>query len=139
MRTWKERINAILASVERFIKTFFGCYYQNGITRVELMGDTNMGLKYRAFFPPVGTPDVVYRELRVVVDGAESILRVSADKTSADLPVVGEGVRVGLAVRDTDDAGNTSEWSERCLLTISECHPSRQVHFTKANILSQQL
>ena len=111
-----------------------------------------MGLKYRAFFPPVGAPDVVYRELRVVVDGVESILRVSADKNSAELPVVGEGVRVGLAaefpvvgegvrvglaVRDIDDAGNTSEWNERCLLTISTCHPSRQVHFTKANILSQ--
>ena len=98
-----------------------------------------MGLKYRAFFPPVGAPDVVSRELRVVFDGEESILRVSADKTFADLPVVGEGVRVGLAVRDIDDAGNTSEWNERCLLTISTCHPSRQVHFTKANILSQQL
>ena len=92
-----------------------------------------MGLKYRAFFPPVGAPDVVYRELRVVVDGVESILRVSADKNSAELPVVGEGVRVGLAVRDTDDAGNTSEWSESCLLTISECHPSRQVHFQLNN------
>lgn len=112
MKTCIDRINAILAGLKRVIKTFFGCYYPKGIEEVELLGEDDMGLNYRVYLPELGDVDVVSREISLDVDGEVSILRVSATDKSVDLPTLAEGVVVSLAVRDTDDAGNVSDWSE---------------------------
>ncbi len=104
-------IKTILAMVKRFIyKTFFGCYKKE--IKIYLIGENLMGLKYRVYLPELGASDVVSREVSLSVDGEDSILRVSADNPFVDLPVLAEGVVVSLAVRDTDDAGNVSDWSE---------------------------
>lgn len=112
MKTWIDCINAILAGLKRVIKTFFGCYLPKGVTKIQLIGEKNMGLLYRAFLPEAVDSDVVSREVGVSVDGVSSILRVPVESKFVDLPAIAEGASVAVVLRDTDDAGNVSEWSE---------------------------
>ena len=71
-----------------------------------------MGLNYRVYLSELGDVDVVSREISLDADGEISILRVSAADKFVDLPTLPEGVVISLAVRDTDDAGNVSDWSK---------------------------
>lgn len=70
-----------------------------------------MGLVYRVYLGELGASDVVSREVSYSVDGTTSVIVVPASAESVDLPPINEGVVVEIAVRDTDDAGNVSDWS----------------------------
>ena len=96
-----------------------------------------MGLKYRVYLPEVGASDVVSREVSLSVDGEDSILQVSADNPFVDLPVLLEGVVVSLAVRDTDDAGNVSDWSEVYTFYTRDTIRPRYTLFTQETLLDQ--
>lgn len=117
-------IRRILARIRRFIlKTFFSCYSPKGIKSVFLIGECEMGLLYRAFLPEVVDGDVVSREVGLSVDGVLSILRVPLIDKFVDLPAITEGATVAVKLRDTDDAGNVSEWSEEVIFTAKDTIP----------------
>jgi hypothetical protein len=129
-------LNAIIAMVKRFIyKTFFGCYKKE--IKIYLIGENLMGLKYRVYLPELGASDVVSREVSLSVDGEDSILQVSADNPFVDLPVLLEGVVVSLAVRDTDDAGNVSDWSEVYTFYTRDTIRPRYTLFPQETLLDQ--
>lgn len=67
-------------------------------------------LTYKLTAAPVVDGDVVVRELRIVVNGAEPVVREFA-ATDSDLGTVDvpQGASVVLKLVDVDDAGNRSE------------------------------
>lgn len=71
-----------------------------------------MGLVYRIFLPPVSDVDVVNRVLEYSVDGVSSSISVSTSSEYLDLPPVKELSNVSVKLKDVDDAGNESDWSE---------------------------
>lgn len=71
-----------------------------------------MGLIYQVGLSEVLSPDVVYRELEVHVNGVATIYKVGVDDKTFVLPPMNEGVVVSVLVRDVDDAGNVGDWSE---------------------------
>lgn len=71
-----------------------------------------MGLIYQVNLSDVLSPDVVYRELEVHVNGESTIYKVGVKDKTFVLPPMNEGVTVSLLVRDIDDAGNVGDWSE---------------------------
>lgn len=106
------KIKDILAMIKRFIyKTFFSCYKKRKI-RAYLIKEREMGLVYRVYLGELGASDVVSREVSFTVDGASSSVTVPANTAFVDMPPVNEGVVIAISVRDTDDAGNFSVWSE---------------------------
>lgn len=71
-----------------------------------------MGLIYKVFLPATVDSDVVKRTLKVVVDGKESLVELPGDCKDTLLDPITEGSNVALSLKDTDDAGNDSGWSE---------------------------
>jgi len=71
-----------------------------------------MGLIYQVGLSEVLSPDVVYRELEVHVNGVATIYKVGVNDKTFVLPPMNEGVVVSVLVRDIDDAGNVGDWSE---------------------------
>lgn len=70
-----------------------------------------MGLIYEVGLASSVSPDVVTRVLSVTVDGAEVVTEVDAAATKHVLAPVKEGANVTVALKDVDDAGNSSEWA----------------------------
>ena len=70
-----------------------------------------MGLIYEVGLASTVSPDVVKRVLSVTVDGTESVTEVDALATQFILNPVKEGANVTVALKDVDDAGNSSEWA----------------------------
>lgn len=70
-------------------------------------------LTYKVTAAPVVDGDVVVRELRMVVNGAEPVVRefTSADSDLGTIDVP-QGAEVSLQLVDVDDAGNRSEPAE---------------------------
>lgn len=67
-------------------------------------------LVFTAELPPPGAPDVVLRELELVVaGGAPEILDVTAGPVEFRVP---EETEFTIRLRETDDVGNVSEWSD---------------------------
>lgn len=70
-----------------------------------------MGLIYEVGLASSVSPDVVKRVLSVTVDGVESVTEVDTAATKFLLDPVKEGANVTVALKDVDDAGNSSEWA----------------------------
>lgn len=70
-----------------------------------------MGLIYEVGLASSVSPDVVKRVLSVTVDGTESVTEVDTTATKFMLNPVKEGANVTVALKDVDDAGNSSEWA----------------------------
>lgn len=70
-----------------------------------------MGLIYEVGLASSVSPDVVKRVLNVTVDGVESVTEVDTAATKFLLDPVKEGANVTVALKDVDDAGNSSEWA----------------------------
>lgn len=67
-------------------------------------------LTYKVSAAPVVDGDVVVRELRLVVDGGEPVLReFTADTVDLGTVDAPQGANVVLELVDVDDAGNRSE------------------------------
>jgi hypothetical protein len=76
-----------------------------------LIKENKMGLIYEVGLASSVSPDVVKRVLSVTVDGTESVTEVDALATQFILNPVKEGANVTVALKDVDDAGNSSEWA----------------------------
>jgi hypothetical protein len=76
-----------------------------------LIKESTMGLIYEVGLASTVSPDVVKRVLSVTVDGTESVTEVDALATQFILNPVKEGANVTVALKDVDDAGNSSEWA----------------------------
>ncbi len=70
-----------------------------------------MGLIYEVGLASSVSPDVVKRVLKVVVDGTETLHEVVPTSDKYLLDPVKEGANVTVALKDVDDAGNSSEWA----------------------------
>ena len=70
-----------------------------------------MGLIYEVGLASSVSPDVVKRVLKVVVDGSETLHEVVPTSDKYLLDPVKEGANVTVALKDVDDAGNSSEWA----------------------------
>ena len=70
-----------------------------------------MGLIYEVGLASTVSPDVVKRVLSVTVDGVESVTEVDTVATQFLLDPVKDGANVTVALKDVDDAGNSSEWA----------------------------
>lgn len=71
-----------------------------------------MGLVYRLFLSPSEASDVVKRVVSLKVDDNSSLLDINPNSTSYDLPPVKDNSLVEISVKDVDDAGNESGWSD---------------------------
>jgi hypothetical protein len=76
-----------------------------------LIEENTMGLIYEVGLASSVSPDVVKRVLNVTVDGVESVTEVDTAATKFLLDPVKEGANVTVALKDVDDAGNSSEWA----------------------------
>lgn len=76
-----------------------------------LIEESTMGLIYEVGLASSVSPDVVKRVLSVTVDGTESVTEVDTAATKFLLDPVKEGANVTVALKDVDDAGNSSEWA----------------------------
>jgi hypothetical protein len=76
-----------------------------------LIKENRMGLIYEVGLASSVSPDVVKRVLNVTVDGVESVTEVDTAATKFLLDPVKEGANVTVALKDVDDAGNSSEWA----------------------------
>lgn len=85
-----------------------------------------MRLVYRCMLPELGGPNVVSRELKLVADDEVQFLPVGISSRIFDLPPVKEGASVTLSVRDTDDEGNVSEWSDESSFTARGYFPPKK-------------
>jgi hypothetical protein len=108
----------IIARIKRYIRTLLGCYYIK--LKAVLIEESNMGLLYRVFLPEATAPDVVVRELEVSLDGVSSVLQLSPGDPFVDLQPISDGVVVSVRARDTDDAGNVSDWGEALTFTARD-------------------
>jgi hypothetical protein len=77
----------------------------------KLIEENTMGLIYEVGLASSVSPDVVKRVLSVTVDGTESVTEVDTTATKFLLNPVKEGANVTVALKDVDDAGNSSEWA----------------------------
>lgn len=96
-----------------------------------------MGLVYRCMLPELGGSDVVSRELKLVVDGEVQFLPVDISSRIFDLPPVREGASVTLSVRDTDDAGNISEWSDESSFTARDYFPPKKPGCVNVKLIAE--
>jgi hypothetical protein len=76
-----------------------------------LIEENTMGLIYEVGLASSVSPDVVKRVLKVVVDGTETLHEVVHTSDKYLLDPVKEGANVTVALKDVDDAGNSSEWA----------------------------
>jgi len=76
-----------------------------------LIEENTMGVIYEDGLASAVSPDVVKRVLSVTVDGTESVTEVDTTATKFMLNPVKEGANVTVALKDVDDAGNSSEWA----------------------------
>jgi hypothetical protein len=76
-----------------------------------LIKESTMGLIYEVGLASTVSPDVVKRVLSVTVDGVESVTEVDTVATQFLLDPVKDGANVTVALKDVDDAGNSSEWA----------------------------
>jgi hypothetical protein len=91
---------------------YFSKYCKNRRTLTySLIRESTMGLIYEVGLASSVSPDVVKRVLNVTVDGVESVTEVDASATKFLLDPVKEGASVTVALKDVDDAGNSSEWA----------------------------
>jgi hypothetical protein len=77
----------------------------------KLIEENTMGLIYEVGLASSVSPDVVKRVLKVVVDGTETLHEVVPTSDKYLLDPVKEGANVTVALKDVDDAGNSSEWA----------------------------
>lgn len=80
--------------------------------KLNLDRETNMGLVYRLFLSKPEDSDVVKRVVDLKVNGVSSILEVNSDILTYDLPPVDDNSEVEISVKNVDDAGNESDWSD---------------------------
>ena len=91
---------------------YFSKYCKNRRTLTySLIKESTMGLIYEVGLASSVSPDVVKRVLNVTVDGVESVTEVDTAATKFLLDPVKEGANVTVALKDVDDAGNSSEWA----------------------------
>lgn len=91
---------------------YFSKYCKNRRTLTySLIKENRMGLIYEVGLASSVSPDVVKRVLNVTVDGVESVTEVDTAATKFLLDPVKEGANVTVALKDVDDAGNSSEWA----------------------------
>jgi hypothetical protein len=91
---------------------YFSKYCKNRRTLIySLIRESTMGLIYEVGLASSVSPDVVKRVLNVTVDGVESVTEVDTAATKFLLDPVKEGANVTVALKDVDDAGNSSEWA----------------------------
>jgi hypothetical protein len=91
---------------------YFSKYCKNRRTLTySLIKESTMGLIYEVGLASSVSPDVVKRVLSVTVDGTESVTEVDTTATKFLLNPVKEGANVTVALKDVDDAGNSSEWA----------------------------
>lgn len=80
-------------------------------------------LTYKLTLPPATAPDVVKWELGTTVGtDAESV----AETTDGSSIQFNDGDQVSLRVRETDSAGNVSEWSDAFSFTAADTLPPSQ-------------
>ena len=103
----------ILRLIKRVLCKWFGFSCPANINiKINLEKETNMGLVYRLFLSPPEASDVVKRVVSLKVDGNSSLLDINPNSTSYDLPPVKDNSLVEISVKDVDDAGNESGWSD---------------------------
>lgn len=91
---------------------YFSKYCKNRRTLTySLIKESTMGLIYEVGLASTVSPDVVKRVLSVTVDGVESVTEVDTVATQFLLDPVKDGANVTVALKDVDDAGNSSEWA----------------------------
>jgi hypothetical protein len=91
---------------------YFSKYCKNRRTLTySLIRESTMGLIYEVGLASSVSPDVVKRVLNVTVDGVESATEVDTAATKFLLDPIKEGANVTVALKDVDDAGNSSEWA----------------------------
>lgn len=105
------KITNILRSLIRFFKKLLGTVYSKEVS-IKLVKETDMGLIYEVQLPIVVSSDVVKRVLKVVVDGEETLKTLEKSDTVNRLAAVKEGASVSISLKDVDDAGNESGWSD---------------------------
>ena len=71
-----------------------------------------MGLVYRLFLPGAVDSDVVNRKISIKVNDSLSVLDISPTLGNYDLPPVADNSVVEISIKDIDDAGNESGWSD---------------------------
>lgn len=71
-----------------------------------------MGLVYRLFLPSAVDSDVVNRKISIKVNDSKLELEISPTLGSYDLPPVADNSVVEISIKDIDDAGNESGWSD---------------------------
>lgn len=76
-----------------------------------------MGLIYRVFPTVPGASDVVSREIELKEDGVTTHITIDTASKYIDLPPVKRGSAVSVRLRDSDDSGNTSDWSDALAFT----------------------
>lgn len=96
----------------RWLLWWLFCSKRTEKVYTRLIRENVMGLIYEVVMPEVLSPDVVSRELEVHVAGEIFHYEVGASATTFVLPPMNEGVNVTILLRDKDDAGNFSDWSE---------------------------
>lgn len=111
----------IRASIRFFMK-LLGYKYKSNI-KVYLIKETSMGLIYEVQLPIVGSSDVVKRVLKVVVNGEETLKTLEPSDTVNRLSPVSEGSVVAISIKDVDDAGNESFWSDELSFTAKDTIP----------------
>ena len=83
-----------------------------------------MGLIYEIGLASSVSTDVVKRVLKVTVDGKESEVEVAAGTEKVLLDPVKYGADVTVALKDVDDAGNSSEWATVSFVAKDTLPPS---------------
>ena len=90
----------------------------------ELIEENRMGLIYEIGLASSVSTDVVKRVLKVTVDGKESEVEVAAGTEKVLLDPVKDGADVTVALKDVDDAGNSSEWATVSFVAKDTLPPS---------------
>ena len=93
-----------------------------GKVTLSIKGENDM-LKFVLDLPSKAAPDVVSRELKVVIDGVETFEALEGDAiTSTEYAGADNAVVTGSLV-DVDDAGNRSEASEFSYVLVDTIAP----------------
>jgi hypothetical protein len=87
---------------------------------VTLLGEDNGMLRYQLIAPEPGAPDVVSRELTIVVNGVEEEVLEFAHPGDAPQFSVDDNAEVALTLIDTDDAGLRSTPSPTFTFTATD-------------------
>lgn len=96
-----------------------------------------MGLIYEVRLPVINDSDVIFRTLKVDVDGVETIKKLYSSDTVTRLNPVKEGAKVTISVQDVDDAGNASEWSDPLSFTAKDTIPPHKPGLLSASLIDE--